>query len=216
MILTEEKRKEVLEKISKLMAHTGEGAVNVNEITVANQKIKDLVEEYGVSIDEARDVKSRAKNVLGVSVDTYHTSPRRWVGSLSAILANFYDCRTIQIRSRFVFVGFDLDAQAASEMFTRLYLQINVASKMINARGSNDFSFGVVISLKNRLIEVKQKRQTADITALVLVKKDAVDNEYEEMFPNVTKGTKIKFNLSGDYNKGLEYGKTMEIFKSVK
>lgn len=215
MILTGEERKKVLERMEKLMAHNGEGAVNVNEIATASKKIKELIDEYGVSIEEIKGLKKTDNLVMRVDVETYHTNPKRWMGSLAVHLSDFYDCRCIQLKSKFCFIGFDLDVQATTEMFNRLYPLISRVSRMSSVN-LNDFSFGVVISLGRRLKQIKLDRTETNITALVIVKKDSVDEEVGKLFPRLTTKSGVKLFLTEDYKKGLEYGKTIELFKGIK
>lgn len=215
MIVKDEERQKILNKMEKLLAHTGDGAVNVNEIAIANKLLKKLADDYGVSIEEIKNINDKETLIKRIEV-TAHRNPRKWAGSLSVILADFYECRCIKIKNKFCFIGFDLDCQFASEVFSRLYTQIGHVSRM-NAIDSNNFSFGVVIALHSRLEEIRQNRMAmSGINALVIVKKDAVSDQVKKMFPRLNHGSRAKYRKSGDFYRGIEYGKTIEIFKNIK
>ena len=52
-MITNEERIEVLSKIEKILAHTQteSGAVNVNEMAIANKLVKELMDKYEISIN---------------------------------------------------------------------------------------------------------------------------------------------------------------------
>lgn len=215
VMLNKEERAKVLDKLAKLLAHTGVGAVNINEIEIANRKIKELTDEYGISLDELNSVDDKEKLIEMIDVNLYNNNPRMWARSLAKGIAVFYECRIVRSKGIFHFIGFNLDAEVAAEVFDKLYYLISGVARM-QALNINDFCFGAVISLKERLEEITRERERESIrNALVVVKKDAVDERTKKIFPNLITSKGGKYHMSADFYKGLQYGRTVEIFKSV-
>jgi hypothetical protein len=65
-MITNEERVEVLSKIEKIMAHTKteSGAVNVNEMAIANRLVKELMDKYEISIDEIKATSDKSTLII--------------------------------------------------------------------------------------------------------------------------------------------------------
>jgi len=227
-MITKEEREEVLTKIEKLMSHTKtgtNGAVNVNEMAVANKIVKELMDKYDISIDEIKTTSDKSTLVKGF--DSHQCTNKvveKWILSLSSSVASFYDCRIIQSTKKLSFVGFETDANVATKMFDYLYIQIRVGSYKATKEKSfvdkkirrRDFCVGAMSSLRIRLEEMRNERKSQEVkNALIIVKKDVVDNQINVMYPRLKYSTtRIKYTLSNDYSNGVQFGKTMSIHKS--
>ncbi len=184
VMLNKEERVKVLDKLAKLLAHVGDGAVNVNEMEIANQKIKELTDRYGISLDELNSVDDTDKLIEMIDVNLHNNIPRMWTRSLAKIIGDFYECRCIRSKGIFHFIGFNLDAEVACEVFDKLYYMISGVAKA-RASNTNDFSFGVVITLRQRLEEITAVREKVNVgNALVVVKKGAVDEKTKKNISN--------------------------------
>ena len=219
--ISKEEREKILDRLEKLLKHTdtsGDRSFNVNEVALANKKIKEITDEYGISLGEIRSVDNKEELVESVIVCLNYTVRRTWAGTLAGTLANFYDCRSVKTgNSRFYFIGFKLDSEICSDVFNRLYHSILFASKMYAKGNSHDFALGVIVSLKMRLNEIKREREKiSSVCALVEAKEGVVNGKVMKLFPNLKDGKRVEFNRSDDFYKGVQYGKTVEIFKSVK
>ena len=215
VMLNKEERLKVLDKLAKLLAHTGSGAVNANEMKAAHRAIKKLTDEYGISLEELNEIENKEKLIERIDIDLHNSTPKMWARSLAVAIANFYECRCVRSKSHFYFVGFSLDSEVASEVFENLYYLISAVARM-QAENFNDFCFGVVISLRERLEEIKSERERDNVGgALVVVKKGAVDEQVKKIFPNLTTGKGGTYYKSSDFLKGFQCGKTIEIFKSI-
>jgi hypothetical protein len=66
--MTNEERIEVLIKIEKIMAHiqTESGAVNVNEMAIANKLVKELMDKYEISIDEIKATSDKSELIKNI------------------------------------------------------------------------------------------------------------------------------------------------------
>ena len=223
--LDEKERKIILNKIKKLIPHTKKddcGAVNVNEMATANKLVKELMDKYDISLDEIKFTVDKSSLVSKKeSLITIRKDESYWVIRLGSIVAHFYDCRVIQTKSKLLFIGFEMDAEIATDMYNYLFAQINSnAYKETKNRTSvprkkrlEDYCAGAVHSLSDRLREIKRERENIkNQTALVVVKKDVVDNEVNKMFPYLrTTYNKMKYDVSMDYINGVRFGKTMNI-----
>ena len=227
-MITNEERIEVLSKIEKIMAHTQteSGAVNVNEMAIANRLVKELMDKYEISIDEIKatsDKSTLIKNIESEMID--QKGIRHWVMSLSSIVASFYDCRIMRTGTKVFFVGFEMDAKVASKMFDHLYSQIHsgaIKATEIPTRISRktrviDFCVGAIGALSNRLDEIKEERKYQESkNALVIVKEDIVVEQMNKMYPgSVSINNKTTYHPSEDYNNGVQFGQKMEIHRSI-
>jgi len=228
-MITNEERIEVLIKIEKIMAHTQteSGAVNVNEMAIANKLVKELMDKYEISIDEIKatsDKSTLIKNIESELID--QKGIRHWVISLSSIVASFYDCRVMRAGTKLFFVGFEMDANVASKMFDHLYSQIHIGAikatenPTLISRKTRviDFCVGAIGALRNRLDEIKEERKYQESkNALVIVKKDIVEKQMNKIYPgSVSYNNRITYHQSEDFNKGVQFGQKMEIHKSIR
>ncbi len=211
MIITNKEKEEVLIKIEKLMAHTKigtNGAVNINEMAVANKLIKELMDKYSITIDEIKNTSDKSTLVNKVVGSIFKGQSEQWAWRLSSIVSEFYDCRCIRVREKLYFIGFDIDAKVSLKMYSHLFIQINKASYDATKTPSLmdkklrrlDFCMGAIQSLDERLREIKNEREKQETTnALVIVKKDVVDNQTDKLFP-ILKNSKntIKYHITED------------------
>lgn len=228
-MITNEERIEVLIKIEKIMAHTQteSGAVNVNEMAIANKLVKELMDKYEISIDEIKTTSDKStliKNIESELID--QKGVRHWVMSLSSIVASFYECRIMRTSTKIFFIGFEMDAKVASKMFDHLYLQIHngaikateIPTSISRKTRVIDFCVGAIGALRNRLDEIMGERKYQESkNALVIVKKDLVEKQMDKMYPgSVSKTHKTTYHPSEDYRNGVQFGQKMEIHKSIR
>jgi len=128
--------------------------------------------------------------------------------------------------TKLFFVGFEMDAKVASKMFDHLYSQIHtgaikateIPTQISRKTRVIDFCVGAIGALRNRLEEIKEERKYQETkTALVIVKKDIVEEQMNKMYPkSVSYNNKITYHPSEDYNNGVKFGQKMEIHKSIR
>lgn len=226
MIITKKERDEVLNKIEKLMPHTkmgSSGAVNVNEMAIANKLIKELMDKYEININEIKNTSDKSTLVSKFESRLWNSksiNPYLW--ELAISIADFYDCRIVHSGKKLLFIGFEMDAQVSVKMYDYIDIQINKAS-YIEARSSSlidknkrkDFCVGALNSLRSRLRIIKNER-ISQVTenSLVIVKKDIVKREEDKMFPRLrTVNNKLEYTVSKSFVNGVEFGKKMNIYK---
>jgi len=227
MIITNKEKEEVLIKIEKLMAHTKigtNGAVNINEMAVANKLIKELMDKYSITIDEIKNTSDKSTLVNKVVGNIFKGQSEQWAWRLSSIVSEFYDCRCIRVREKLYFIGFDIDAKVALKMYSYLFIQINKASygatetpSFIDKKVRRlDFCMGAIHSLDERLKEIKSEREKQETTtALVVVKKDVVDDQTNKLFPKLkSSNNTIKYHITEDFMNGVVFGKKVKLQES--
>lgn len=227
MIITKKEREEVLSKIEKLIAHTKvgtNGAVNVNEMATANKIIKELMDKYDITINEIKVTSDKSTLIAKFESRLWNTkSIKPWLWELSISVANFYDCHIVKSGNKLMFIGFEMDAEVSAKMFDYLYIQINKASYMDSSSSSLtdknrriDFCVGAMVSLRSRLHEIKNERNSkVTENALVIVKKDVIKNEKYKMFPDLkTVKNNVKHYASESYVNGVKFGRTMKLEES--
>jgi len=227
-MITNEERIEVLSKIEKIMAHTqtDSGAVNVNEMAIANKLVKELMDKYEISIDEIKATSDKSTLIINIESETIDQKGiRHWVMSLSSIVASFYECRVMRTGTKIFFVGFEMDAKVASRMFDHLYLQIyngaikatEIPTRISRKTRVIDFCVGAIGALNNRLEQIREERKYQESkNALVIVKKDIVAEQMNKIYPgSVSIKNKTTYHESEDFINGVQFGHKMEIHKSI-
>jgi hypothetical protein len=206
-------RQAILDRIEKLFAHTGVGAVNINEMTVANKLMKELMEKYDVSIDEINRTKDKSK-MVGEYNFTFFGKRRQWIKLLANMLAKFYECNCIMTKEGFQFIGFKNDAQISREMFDKLYRLIwKGSTREFGTKLRNDFCNGAVTGLHFKLNEISNAKIQ---TGLVLVKKKTVEDYVNQKYSRLTHEKTKTVRRSDAYYEGVTYGRTMDINSSIR
>ena len=181
------------------------------------------MDEYDINISEIKETSEKSTLVKKFESKWWNTkSIKPWLWELSISVANFYDCKIVHSGKILYFIGFEMDAEVAVKMFDYLYIQINGASykesplsSSLHKERRNDFCVGAMSALRSRLRDIKNERNKQESqNALVIVKKDVIENEETKMFPklNTVKNT-IKFHRSDSYLNGVKFGKTVNLYE---
>ncbi len=210
------------------MAHTKSenGAVNTNEMAVANKLVKQLMEENDITISEIENTTDKSSLIIKEEMIVGGLKGSGgWITHLSTAVASFYDCEVvISNNEKLVFVGFEIDAKVTLKMidFIRQQLIIgfnkidkNQLSLLPKAERRTSFCIGAVSVIRSRLRDLKAESKAKEsVNALVVVKDKVVKDEFSKMFPNLTYGRAIKYKVSSDYVNGREFGKTVNLNNS--
>jgi hypothetical protein len=222
-MIVNDKRIDILTKIEKLMAHTQteSGAVNVNEMAIANKLVKELMDKYEISIDEIKATSDKSIIQIESEVKTIN----KWQIELASLVSTFYECRVMKSGIRLFFIGFNTDANDAMTTFNSLYAQISqraldeTVEKTEISRKTRiiDFAIGTIHSIGVRLNEIIQEKELhMSKEALIIIKKDVIEKGLHRMYSNSSPiRNNMKFSKSEDYLKGVEYGKCVEIHKKL-
>lgn len=218
MIEGKEKQK-IMDKLQKLLAAQGEGAVNPNEIATANKVMKKLMEKYDIEMHQLEKIKSKESNVSESHYDTLYKRPRNWVKLLAATVADFYDCKCLRSRGIFYFLGFEIDRKIAIQVFDYLYWAIHYeGEKEFNLSEANDFRAGATYQLGKRFEKMKdemREEMVSESTALIVLKESEIKKYEEEEHPHVTSESVNSGNITEGFFNGIAYGKTVGLNQQV-
>jgi hypothetical protein len=225
MIIDKEEKEKVLEKLSKLMAAQGDGAVNENEINAASKIMQKLMDKYGIKLEEIQSSDSKINFVDEQGAKLRTARPKGWVKGLSGTVAQFYNCRVIHNKGNFTFIGFEMDTNMAKSTFERLFWNLSNASyqatKIENGTRRqnriNDFCCGALRSINRRFKQIKDEMERLqNQTALVIVKNDIVNSYVDDKYKNLrTSSTSSNARMSTDYFNGVQHGERAELHKVV-
>jgi len=219
----DEERERLLDRIQKLMAMANSNSPN--EAEVAARKMRELMDEYSITIDEIGEIKSGKANVQGLLFDLNEITNEYWAFILASACADFCDCKAIRSRrhsgDKLIIVGFDADREAVLKIWTWLFMNIQQeiimqsVKRSVGAMGMREatqFGMGAAEELQRRLRAVKRERNAAtqtQVTALVVVKSAEVNKFVQEEF-NLTNSS-FNFNRGKGYGAGAEFGSKVSL-----
>ena len=219
---------EVIDKITKILAHVECKDGNVNEMENASKLLKEITKKYGVTLEEVTSLASD-EDKSGVTTESTRFSNNipKWQVNLATILAEFYSCKIIRRKNRsgayLLFIGYEMDAFTLKTTFSSFVLKImNAANQAVEGRSQkrskiNSFYWGCVGALYHKLEEIQAEEQAkraedSDSTALVVIKEEKVDEYIDsEYSPKKGKNRKARYTDPKFYDKGYEHGKKMHI-----
>ena len=221
-------RQQALAKIEKLLAHTGDGAVNANEVAAANKLMKDLMDEHQISLDDIQEKKDEQTVEEQFVLDG--RTPHPWKYYLAQAIGEFYDCRTLNRgKLMLITIGFKDDVAAARFMFSRVLKLVEQESwNYINlhrfeigrtyTRGARaKFAFGVVIAINERLKTLKiEMDKQKNKNALIILKDKIIDEHMEENHPFVsTRKDDVNRLISNDTLHGIRAGAKIRLHDEI-
>jgi len=209
----------IMERLQKLIAMQGEGAVNANEMATANKLMKKLMQKYDIEMHQLEKIKSKQSNVSQENYDTGYKCPRIWVKLLASTLANFYDCKVIRGRGIFYFMGFDIDRKVCVQIFDYLYWAIyHAGENESNSSEANDFRNGAVYGLSKRLNLMKEelkKEMVNESSALIVLKESEIAAFSADIHKHVQSEGVSSGNLTEGFFNGMKYGKQVSLNQQV-
>lgn len=209
------KKERILEKVSKLLAAQGDGAVNAKEIAVANKLMKKLMDKYDISINQIQNIKLKKVGVIEKEINLGF--PRDWPIFLVSVLTEFYDCKALSMGRGSVikFIGYDIDVLVCMQMFNYLYENISVESGLLSkSENQAHFCMGVVFTLGKRFKEMKIVPEMSK--DLVVLKEDEIDKHIAEEHPFLESRQMKNPGYSGAMMKGEAYGKTISLNEQIR
>lgn len=227
--LTGKEKEKVLEKIQKLLDAQGDGAVNETEIANANLLMKKLLAKYDIEIGMLDQIKRKKALVTELTYDTKNYRPKAWSIWLGNSIAKFYDCKLLHGRGLFYFIGFEVDAKVAMNMFDYLYWNIfetaQANSKLKTwldgrekAAETNDFCLGAENAISRRLLKMKAELNADnETTALVVAKGAEIKDFISDLYGKVNSTNAGQRVTNYDtYITGRTHGNNVSLNKQVK
>jgi hypothetical protein len=227
----EKTKDQVIELIQKLANMRIDRGATPAEAANALAKIDQLLEAYQLTMLDV-ERKTFNEDLAQEIVELGISRIPQCYWDLAYAVAGPRDCRVITVpkdqKERFIFNGFRSDVVVASYEFRillKLWLeQGEISGRSLGRAGAqlikhrNDFVSAAASAFREQLIDVRNKRQEAPAsTALVVVKKAAVDKYFCEQFPSIRYSKRKQAEWDVDaYRNGRQAGKTIELKKAMK
>ena len=199
-------REKILQRIKHMMQITEERGATEAEALVATRKIGDLLEKYNLSMNEVeiRDTTCIKGEVI---VGKSRAHP---VISVTHAIANFVGVKLWKLKGhtiKIVFFGLPHDVEVAT--YFMVLCQNAMESEWALFKKSEDyanesathngnsirtsFMHGMAKRLSGRIVEMRQeveqtRNKQAESTALVLVKNQTIDQDFEKLSLNLRRG----------------------------
>lgn len=208
-------------KLQKLLALSA--SPNKAEADSAMKKCQILMEEWGIRTIDV-DEETNEANIKTAKVDGYTKKHRAWESKLAAIIADAFDAEAIIQRRQsgwnIMFIAGASERDIIVDLYKRLRRIISQMAKEYcrtnighNVSLQKSYAFGMINTIHTRLCTIY--KDTPETTALVLVKKDAIVNEVQRMFPDLGKSKPTPPKNREAYMQGKEDGKKVRLQRSV-
>ena len=218
-------KEKILRKLQGVLARTKSS--NPHEAAVAAGLLKKLMDKYDIHIHQLELIQKKV-----VSVDKKASSmvkgrhPRKWVINLASAVSGFYECKLTWRGATFSFIGFEVDSIVALQMFEYLYSDIRRTAvekcdgfdRHAKQANVQDFCIGATVALEMRFEEMKvelRRSQVGETKALVVVKKNAIDEFMKALGKLRVVDTSMGGNNTEGFIRGVQHGRTVPLGKQI-
>lgn len=223
----------VKEKLKKLLALSA--SHNENEAALAMAKAEDLMKKYGIrTVDVSEDGKGAYVDRVDIDGLTPKTAST-WELSIARVVSDFFDAKAIYNRNphfRICFVAGKSEIDMVEDLYLRIRNAVNRLSDAYVREYSRwhgkaprsvraNYRMGAIHTVGQRLEKLKAKINAAEAadntcTALVVVKKDAIEQRFAKEFPDARKGKGRKFKSNAEaYARGSSDGHRIGLGRSI-
>jgi len=228
---------EIKAKLQKCLALAASS--NENESALAMAKAQDIMERYNIRTADVEDDNTVSLAKRDIRGDT--KSRQQWESRLACVVAWAFDGHVVYCSDsegwRAVFLASTTDLEIICDLFVRIRATAKRMSKAYvdtaRADGSwyapitlhNSYRRGLVETINTRLKALqKATRPKAEPVVsgpgngrdLIAIKKNAVDDYYKELFPNLVKARRSRSNIDGvSFLAGQSDGKKISLHKSM-
>jgi hypothetical protein len=222
--MDEKKKKEMIERIMKLLALGDENKNdNPHERENAQRLAAKLMAEFSLSFVDLKTNSKKEDLFARFDVEGAEGVKVNWEFSLAGSVAKVLDCKVIGSQSqswKLCFMGTKTDLEVSIFFFKYLRRTVGVMSerRYPQIRERNNYAFGMVMTLKDRLEELFAKREEfipSDCKDLMVVKNDDLQKYVKQEFPRIKHS---HFNIGKDahsYNRGREDGKKVNLSRPI-
>ncbi len=224
MVMTSEKKREMIDRVMKLLA-LGDADKNSNphERENAQRMAAKLMAEYAIDFADLKKDAKRENTFARFDVEGAEGIKVNWEFSLAGAVARVFDAKVIgshQQNWQLCFMGTKSDLEISIFFFKYLRRTVGVMSerRYPQTRERNNYAFGMVMTLQERLEELFAKREEfipADCRALMVIKKDDLQTYVKEQFPRISHSS---FNFGADshsYHAGRADGKKINLSRPI-
>jgi len=221
-------KEEIIRRIVKLMA-LGDKDRNPNseEAQRASDKVAELMMKYSLNFEQLRDGKPVEDVFATIIVDGTSEVKVDYESQLALYIAHAFDCKPINTYRngpwQIAFCGTKHDLEIAVYFFKFLQRTVSAMARLKYPKDKNkarrNYCLGLVKTIGERLEEIYKKKEEmipADCRALVLRKKDGLEDYFREQFPSVRKGKSLR--ISGDigaFYQGEKDGKKVQLSRPI-
>jgi len=208
-------REALIDRIRKLQKFTLAAGCSEHEASAAAQKVSALIAEYDVTSDELR-IRTDAKGCITDTFIELNATRSDWM-TCALPIARLYHCRVWYTNDRadplglgfeqpitvLKYFGFPSDVAACVATSAIIYNSITGEAAALPRRSGKlyleSFRAGMIARICERLREMTQQRQAAQVTgqALIVLKDALVTEEYAKL--NLRLGT-VRSSTMKDYN----------------
>jgi len=213
---------EMIQKITKLLNLSDEGKnENPHEREVAKRMAAKLMAEHAISFFEIEangNGQEKKPALTEEQVGSLTQKYRKWEGLLGLYIAQTWDSEIVLTKkfdgnTIINFLGHKSDIEMVKYFFLYLRRTVGVKERLYKGRSKNDYTFGMVNVLGQRLKELYKVRQEvtpSECRDLIVVKKDAVSAFVKQKYPRL-KHTKYKHNYSQSLRDGMRDGHEIDL-----
>jgi len=219
----------IVDRIRKLLSLGGNND-QANEAEAALKKAAILAEKHGLALSDINPETGEVSTVEKNSVPGLHQRHACWSKPLAAVIARCFDCQSIISKSRgwdrkwvetIVFLGTPTDLEMTIWYYKLIRLKTirGADAKYTYVKDQKMYGMGILDTMRVRLKEMFVKEQakvrSSETTALVLVKKDAVNAEVKRQFPHI-RSVSTPAPVNGDlkaYAEGRKDGGNMTLHR---
>lgn len=198
----------IVDKIRKLLSLGSNNDVS-KEADAAIKKAAKLAEENGLALSDINQETGKVNTVKRAAVNLVNSRYDCWANPLAAVVASCFDCQPVVSRlgrnnGSMIFIGTPTDIELALWYYKLIRLKTikGGSTKFKLIKDQKMYGRGVLLTMQTRLTEIFKKEQekirTSKTTALVLVKKDAVNEEVNRLYPNL-KTERHSYKMNGSY-----------------
>ncbi len=208
-------------KLQKLLALSA--SPNQAEADAAMQKCNKLMREWGIRTIDI-DEETNEADICTMCVDGYTKRHRSWESKLAAVISACFDAEAIILRKAhkwsIIFISSASESTIIVELYKRLRRIISQLSKEYCRTHAGRFTqlqkayaFGMIETIYERLITIY--KDLPETRALVLLKKDAINDMILNLFGNIGKNRSQDATDRKAYIQGTKDGRGVNLHIST-
>ena len=213
-------KEKVMSWVQKLLNTAMHPNTPRHEVIAAEQKAAELMAKYKISMTQATQSKESSDPLDGIEredIDFIVEENTDWGYFLAFRIAEAFDCKSLSMRldQKVCFLGYTDDVDTCKWFFN--YLQIEIYlwaekhSTLVKER--NSYAHGMVMIVGERLRSLYKKVEEiipSDCRALIVVKKEKVNQFKKQQFPHTAR---VLPNLTtrSSFDQGLKDGKNLDL-----
>jgi hypothetical protein len=227
-------REKILDIVGKLMSKTEERGATPAEAAAAMEAAMKMLNKHGLSMMDVESLTLKKEVKLNVTQETYdsvYTNIPDYISRLCMKIAKAFDCQFIlgyapSGKGRYIFVGEELDSAVA------LYLSMRTADELYEWAGRDgralgykgaalsrfrkEFFTGAIDEIQVRLEAMRKSEaaQSQSLGALIIIKKDVVDEWLKVNIPDLKKGKALAIKVGRGTTYGRDAGKQIDLSMS--